>query len=228
MEMNMENTEIQDLLELYPAIKEELAITQSLEGLVSLNIMLSSILDSTMNVDLDRTVASANMHGENLVLLDGETFSTVANLLGFRRRYQNLIDSISVSATVKDGVIEIFPFKLTMNRYSLAVGGTQGLDGNFHYHVTFLNSPFILSRPVSWGTSLLTGLNVGINASGTPPTEEGGSSRMRIRPTRADFRDMTTPATSVHIARAINIQYEFRELLDRQLSLIVGEPTENE
>ena len=228
MEMNMENTEIQDLLELYPAIKEELAITQSLEGLVSLNVTLSSVLDSTMNVDLDRTVASASMHGENLVLLDGETFSTVANLLGFRRRDQNLIDSISVSATVKDGVIEVFPFKLTMNRYSLAVGGTQGLDGSFNYHVTFLNSPFILFRPVSWGTSLLTGLNVGINASGTPPTEEGGSSRMRIRPTRADFRDLATPATSVHVQRTINVQYEFRQLLDRQLGMIVGEPTQNE
>ena len=227
-EMNMENTEIQDLIVLYPAIKEELAITQSLQGLVNLTATLSSVLDSTMRVDLSRTVASANMHGENLVLLDGQSFAQVANLLGFRRRDQNLIDSISVSATVKDSVIEIFPFKLTMNRYSLAVGGTQGLDGSFSYHITFLNSPFILFRPVSWGTSMLSGLGVGINATGTPrPGEETGI-RMQFRPTRADFRDMTTPATSVHIERAINVQYEFRQLLDRQLSLIVGEPAESE
>ncbi|MCL2414604.1 MAG: AsmA family protein [Bacteroidales bacterium] len=223
MDMTIEDTELQALLDLYPEIRDTLPILQSLEGLVDLNLTLSSHLDSTMSVDMNQTIASASMRGQDLVLLDDENFSRVSRMLGFRRRDQNLIDSLSVGVTVDDGVIEIFPFKLTMNRYSLAVGGTQNVDMSFNYHITVLRAPPRLFRPVSWATALMSGLNLGIDVSGTGV--EGD--RIRFRPTSARFRDLATPATSINMERTINVQEEFRRLLEHQLDQIVGETSEN-
>ncbi|MCL2412826.1 MAG: AsmA family protein [Bacteroidales bacterium] len=221
MDMSIENTEIQALIDLYPDIQEDMPIMQSLKGLVDLHLTLSSHLDSAMNVDLNRTVASASMRGQDLVLLDDENFSRIARMLGFRSRDQNLIDSMSVNATVDNGVIEIFPFKLTMNRYSLAVGGTQNLDMSFHYHITILESPFRLFRPISWGTALMSGVGLGVDVLVAP------KERLRIRPTGANFRDLATPATSMNVERTINVQQEFRRLLEHELDQITGQSTEN-
>jgi len=220
MDLTIENTEIQDLLELYPEIRDTLPITQSLEGLVDISLTLSSILDSAMNVDLNRTIATANMRGQNLVLLDGETFSEIARMLRFRNRERNLIDSLSVNATVNNGVIEIFPFKLTMERYVLAVGGTQNVDMSFDYHITVLQAPFRLFSVISWGTALMSSVGMGVDVSGTGIPGD----RIRFRPTGAKFKDMATPATSVHMNRTINVQREFRRLLDHELRQIVGQP----
>jgi len=225
MDMSVENSEIQSLLDLYPAVRDTLPLTRSLEGLVDMNLTLSSHLDSTMSVDMNRTVASANMRGQDLVLLDDESFSRIARVLGFRRRDQNTIDSMSVNATINNGVIEIFPFKLTMNRYSLAVGGTQGLDMSFNYHITVLQSPLRLA-PVSWVTALMSSLNRGVDVSGTPQPDGGVRFRYRLRPAR--FSDLATPATSINMERTINIQEEFRRLLEFQLNQIVGETEASE
>jgi len=208
MDLNIESTDIQDLLELYPEIREELPLTQSLEGLVDLSLTMFTLLDSAMNVNLNRTIASGHMRGQNLVLLDGEDFAEIAKMLRFRNRERNIIDSLSVSMTVDNGIIEIFPFKLTMDRYVLAVGGTQDLDMNYSYHITVLRSPIPFT--------------MGINISGTPQ-------KMNFpRLVSPRFRDLDTPATSVHVNRTINVQQEFRRLLDHELSQIVRQATENQ
>jgi len=220
MDLSIEHTEIQDLLELYPEIRDTLPLTQSLEGYVDLNLTLFTLLDSAMNVDLNQAVASANMRGQNLVLLDGETFTEIAGMLGFRNRERNLIDSLSVSLTVNNGTIEIFPFRLTMDRYVLAVGGTQGLDMNINYHITVLQAPVSFNL-ISLGTALMSGMGVGIDVSGTPPNN------LRFRPVGARFRDLETPATSVHVRRTVSVQQEFHRILDYHLNQIVGQPNEN-
>ncbi|MDR0436745.1 MAG: AsmA family protein [Bacteroidales bacterium] len=219
MDLTIENTDIQNLIELYPEIRNEMPITQSLEGLVDLSLTLTTLLDSAMNVDLNRTIATGHMRGQNLVLLDGETFADIAKMLRFRNRERNLIDSLSVYLTVNNGNIEIFPFKLTMERYMLAVGGTQNVDMSFDYHITVLQAPFRLFSVISWGTALMSSVGMGIDVSGTGIPGD----RIRFRPTGARFRDLATPATSVHMTRTINVQQEFRRLLDHELNRIVGQ-----
>jgi hypothetical protein len=63
----------------------------------------------------------------------------------------------------------------------------------------------------------MSSIGMGIDVSGTPP--------FRFRPVSARFSDMETPATSVHMRRTINVQQEFRRLLDYELNQIVGQST---
>jgi hypothetical protein len=202
VDVEIDKTEIQELLKLYPEIQDEMPITKSLEGLVDISLTASAMLDSAMNVDLSRTKASCNLHGKNLVLLDGETFTEIAKMLRFKNKGRNLIDSLSVDLVVNNNKIEIFPFKLTMDRYILAVGGTQDLDMNYDYHITVLRSPIPFT--------------MGINISGTP--EKMNFPRL-VSP---KYKDLDSPATSVHVSRTINVQREFKRLLDYEFEQIVG------
>lgn len=73
----------------------------------------------------------AAIHGENMVLLDGETFTEISKMLHFKNKKRNMIDKISVEMLVRDNQIEIFPFVIEMDRYRAAVSGVQKLRYEF-------------------------------------------------------------------------------------------------
>ena len=82
-----------------------------------------------------------HIKGDSLVLMDGETFAEISKTLMFKNKKRNVFDSISVNLTVQDGNVTVYPFLLQIDRYKAAVGGTQGLDMNFNYHISVLKSP---------------------------------------------------------------------------------------
>ena len=92
-----------------------------------------------MNVDLPTLSAAAYLHGEDMVLLDGETFSEIAKTLMFKNKKRNLIDSISVELTIKNNQMEVYPFMLEMDKYRAAISGTHNFDMSFNYHISLLN-----------------------------------------------------------------------------------------
>ena len=51
---------------------------------------------------------------------------------------------MSVEGIIADSVVEIFPFIIKMDRYTLALSGIQNLDKSFKYHVSLIKSPFLL------------------------------------------------------------------------------------
>jgi hypothetical protein len=206
IDVKIEKTDIQELLKLYPELDTMMPITRSFEGLIDCSLTASATLDSAMDVDLDRTKATCNLRGEKLVFLDGETFTQIAKPLMFKNKDRNLIDSLSVDLIVDDGKIEIFPFKLSMDRYDFAVGGTQNLDMSFNYHITVLQSP--------------VPFKLGIDVYGT-------TERFRYRIVSPKFRRMDSPAISIELRdRTLNAQQELRRILDYELSQITGQ-TEN-
>jgi hypothetical protein len=103
---------------------------------------------------------------------------------------------------VNNGVIEIFPFRLAMDRYVFAVGGTQNLDMSFNYHITVLQSP--------------VPFKLGIDIS-------GNTENFRYRVTTPKFRRMDSPAISMELRdRTISVQGEIRRFLDYEFNQIVG------
>ena len=77
-----------------------------------------------MNIELPTLNAACSIRGENLVLLDGETFTEIPKMLRFKNRKRNLIDrAYPVDLLVHDNRIELFPFIVEMDRYKAAVSG---------------------------------------------------------------------------------------------------------
>ncbi|MCD7712919.1 MAG: AsmA-like C-terminal region-containing protein, partial [Firmicutes bacterium] len=104
--------------------------------------------------------------------MDGETFAEISKKFLFKNKKRNLIDSISVNISIKNGNVTVYPFEISMDRYRAAVGGTQGLDMNFDYHISILKSPIPFK--------------LGLNIS-------GNLDDMKFRLSKAKYKNAVTP-----------------------------------
>lgn len=144
MALNMDSILVGDLVTYMPELDSVLPMLRSFEGRVECDASAELTLDERVNVVLPSVNAALRVRGDSLVLLDGETFSTIAKYLRFSKKTVNRIDSIGVELTVKNNEVQIYPFMVSMDRFRLGVGGKQNLDMSFNYHIVVLR-PAILS-----------------------------------------------------------------------------------
>jgi hypothetical protein len=140
-DLGIRDIKIENLTEFIPSLDSAMPMLHSFKGNVDVDVTAAGALDSVMSIIIPSLTAALRLHGENLVLLDGETFAQIAKMLMFKNKQQNIIDSLSTSITVKDGEINVFPFTVQMDRYRVAVGGHQDLNMNLNYHISVLKSP---------------------------------------------------------------------------------------
>ncbi|NCC98316.1 MAG: hypothetical protein EOL95_01245 [Bacteroidia bacterium] len=137
----MDSVQIGDIVEYIPELDTLMPMLRSFDGNVYCEASGSTKLDSTMSISLPTVNAALLLKGNDVVLMDGETFSEIAKMLMFNKKTKNLIDSVSVELLVRNNEIQIFPFMISLDKYRLGVGGTQNLDMSFNYHIALLKSP---------------------------------------------------------------------------------------
>lgn len=202
MELGVKRIDVKELIEAMPMIDDLAPMLRSFEGVVDCNMTAVTELDSLMNVRLPQTTASCYLSGQNLVLLDGETFAEISKMLMFKNKNRNQIDSVSVEMILEDEKLMIFPFQVSMDRYNAAVGGIQNLDMSFNYHITVLKSPIPFK--------------LGLNISGTPD-------KMKIRLGKAKYKNLFTVAREKDLDNTtINLRKEMDERLRKSISEIAG------
>lgn len=136
--IDMDSVQIGSLVHALPELDSIMPMLRSFSGSVACEVSANAQLDSAMNIQLPTVNAGAWLRGDSLVLMDGETFTEIAKMLMFSKKTENIIDSVSVELLVKNNEIEIFPFMVSMDKYRLGVGGTQGIAGNFNFHIALL------------------------------------------------------------------------------------------
>ena len=172
-DLDIQDIQIEKLVEFIPALDSTLPMLRSFRGTVDVETEMSARLDSNMTILLPSLTAALRLHGEQLVLLDGETFAEISKLLMFKNKERNMIDSISAVVTIQDGEVTVYPFQIEIDRYRVAVGGHQDLAMNFNYHISVLKSPIPF--------------RLGINVQGNPD-------KMKFGLGKALYKDSFTPA----------------------------------
>ena len=143
---------------------------------------------------LESLRGAAYLDGRDLVLMDGETFSEISKMLMFKNKKRNLIDSISVNMSVKNGAVEIFPFMVSIDRYKAAIGGVHHMDMTFKYHISILKSPL----------PFRAGLNI-----------SGDLDDMKFRITKAKYKDLFIPSRRAKVdSTQLNLQKQIRKMLE--------------
>lgn len=172
-DLRIEGIRIEKLVQSVPALDSTLPMLRSFEGLVDLETTVSTRIDTGMNILLPTLTGALRLHGQNLVLMDGETFAEISKMLMFKNKKRNLIDSISAVITLQDGEVTVYPFIVEIDRYRVGVGGRQDLDMNFNYHISVLKSP--------------VPFKLGINVKGTPD-------KLKFGIGKALYKNSFTPA----------------------------------
>lgn len=166
--MDVKDFHIGKFMQLFPAIDSVMPMLSQMDGIVNAEIAATSQVDSLMNLDLPTLRAAVKIEGDSLVLLDADTFKTLAKWLLFKDKRRNMIDHMAVEMVVENSQLELYPFMFDIDRYRLGVMGHNDMALNLDYHISVLKSPL----PFKFG----------INIKGT-------FDNMKIRPGGAKFKE---------------------------------------
>ena len=141
LNLRMLNIEIAELLQMVPAIDTIMPMLRSFGGTGEFSFAGELYTDSLYNVKMSTIRAASSIRGNDLVLMDGETFSSIAKKLRFRKQTENKVDSLSAEFTIFRDEVDVYPFLLVMDKYKAVVGGRHYLDMSFDYNISLVKSP---------------------------------------------------------------------------------------
>ncbi|MDR0384996.1 MAG: hypothetical protein LBH60_02840, partial [Prevotellaceae bacterium] len=207
VDIHLEQVRIRELIKSIPVLDSLTPMMRSFEGQAECDVIAVAELDSLSNLIIPQTTALCHISGKNMVLLDGETFSSIAKKLYFKNKNKNIIDSISVDMMLDNNTISVFPFVLSMDRYVAAIGGIQNLDLSFEYHISILKWPL----PI---------IKIGLNLWGNPDD-------IHFRLASRRYEDLLTPVKKAPLApTVINLRQQLHSILRKSIDEILNESPE--
>lgn len=150
IDYQMMDVEISELLTMIPDIDSLMPMLRSFGGRGEFHIAAETYLDSLYNIKKSTLRGAASIKGNNLVLMDGQTFSEIAKTLRFNKKTQNKVDSLSAEFTIFRNEIDIYPFLIVMDKYKAVIAGRHNFDMTFDYHVSVVDCPL----PVKLGVDI--------------------------------------------------------------------------
>ncbi len=132
---------IEQLIDLVPMVDSIVPMLSSFEGEAQFHCAGETYLNSKYEPKISTLRAAAAIEGKDLVVLDNETFDQMAKMLMFSKKSRNVIDSLSVEATVFKDEVDVFPFLISMDKWQAVLSGRHNLDNNFNYHVSLTDCP---------------------------------------------------------------------------------------
>ena len=192
MGLQLNGIKVKEFIGMIPAIDSLMPLLSSFEGVIDADMAVTSQIDSTMNIMVPSLDAAVKLSGKDLVLLDAETFRTLAKWLMFKDKKitGNKIDDMTVELVVKNSTVELFPFVFDFDRYRMAVMGSNDLNLNYKYHISVLKSPL----PFKFG----------INISGNPDNMKVRLGGAKHKPGQAGERMAIVDTTRINLIKEID------------------------
>ncbi len=190
---HMLDIQIEDLLKMVPSIDTMMPMLRSFKGNAEFHIAAETYMDSMYNPKMATIRGVSSIKGNNLVLMDGETFTEIAKTLRFTKGAENKVDSLSAEFTLFKDQVDIYPFMIVMDKYKAVVAGRHNLDMSFSYNVSLLESPL----PVK----------ICVDVNGTLDD-------LKVKPFKCRYEDLTRPASRNLLQKR---QLELRRMIRESL-----------
>lgn len=193
VDYHMLNVEIENLLTMFPDIDTMMPMLKSFKGKGEFHFVAETYLFSNYDLKKSTIRGAAAISGQDLVLMDGETFTEISKILMFNKKTENKIDSIAAEFTLFKNEIDVYPFSIKMDKYRAVISGKHNLDMSFIYHISLVESPILIS--------------VGVDVSGTLDD-------LKIRPVIPRYAEYFRPARSEAFT---NEQYNLKKMIREAL-----------
>lgn len=132
------------IINLLPSVDTLMPLLRSFKGDLGCDVAVTTQLDTNMNVIMPTVDGVVHISGQDLLVEDAGSLRKITKLLLFKNKDIGRIQDMYVDAVVHDNKLEVFPFILSVDRYKLALAGMQDFDDIFNYHVSMINSPFLI------------------------------------------------------------------------------------
>lgn len=142
--INFKDITAEKAISLVPAMDTIMPLLKSFAGDLNCEVAATASLDTNMNVIMPSINGVMRISGDNLSISDSDIFTSLAKKLRFNNKKAGNIQHMMVEGMIKDNVFEIFPFVISLDRYSLALSGKQNLDMSYRYHASLIKSPLLI------------------------------------------------------------------------------------
>lgn len=132
------------VIQLMPSVNQLLPVLKTFKGNLNGEVAATADLDTNMNIVMPSLNGVIRLQGTDLQVHDDPMITKMAKILKFKDRSGMRIDKMSVEGQIKDNTLEIFPFILNVDRYTLGLSGRQNFDQTFKYHVSVIKSPLLI------------------------------------------------------------------------------------
>lgn len=153
IDFHLLDIDIAELIDLIPYVDTMVPMLKSFKGKGEFHLAGETYLKSDYSLKQSTIRGAAAFEGQNLTLMDSETFDMIASKLMFKKKTKNVIDSLSVEMTLFKDEIDLYPFLIVMDNYKAVISGRHNTDNHFNYHISVTDTPL----PV----------RLGLNISGT-------------------------------------------------------------
>ncbi len=139
------------VIELFPVVDSLVPMLKSFKGLLNMEMAATAPLDTNMNLVLPAVDGMVKLDGKNLLLEDTGSLRRIAKLLMFKDSRTGHIDDMTLYGIISNNKLQVYPFLLGVDRYTLALYGQQRFDSSFDYHISIVDAPL----PFRFGLNLL-------------------------------------------------------------------------
>jgi hypothetical protein len=141
LDYHLMDIEIAELLNMIPEIDSLMPMLRSFGGKGEFHMAVESYMDSTYTIKKSTLLGSSSISGQDLILMDGETFSTIAKKLRFKKKTQNRVKKMFAEFTIFRDEIDVYPFLIEMDKYTTVIGGRHNTNLTFDYTISVVESP---------------------------------------------------------------------------------------
>jgi len=149
-DLNLVDITADKVITLFPAVDSLIPMLKSFKGMLDCEMAATSQLDTNMNFIPSTINGVLKIGGRDLSIEEDGGLKKLAKVLMFKDKKVGRVDKMSVQGLISNNMLEIFPFVLDIDRYTLAMNGIQNFDQSFKYHVSVLKSPI----PFRFGINL--------------------------------------------------------------------------
>ena len=152
-DLRFEDVTAEKVITLFPAVDTLMPMLKSFTGDLNCELAATADMDTCMRLILPSIDGILKISGKDLSIAStSEEFQKIARYLLFKNKKGAYVEGMTVTGMVRDDVLEVFPFVMALDRYTLAASGLQHLDEAFSYHLSSIKSPLLVKFGVNvWG-----------------------------------------------------------------------------
>ena len=147
--LKLNDVTAEKVIEFIPKLNEVVPMLKSFKGKLDCEMAATTQIDTNMNFLLPTLDGMFKIHGQQLVLEDLGSLKKIAKTLHFKDQMTGRIDEMTVNGVISDNTLEVFPFILAIDRYTVALQGVQNLNRSFDYHVSLIKSPLLFKLGIN-------------------------------------------------------------------------------
>ncbi len=206
---DFENITADKVISLMPAVDTIMPLLKSFNGLLNCEIAATARLDTAMNIIMPSIDGVLRIEGRDLAISGDASINKLAKILKFKNIDEARIDAMLVEGMIRDNTLEVFPFVLDIDRYTMALSGVQNLDMSFKYHISMIKSPMLF--------------RFGVDLYG-PDFDN-----LKFKVGKAKYKNADVPVFSTEIDRVrINLAESIHKIFDKGVANAVEEHQEQD